>query len=393
MKDNSTNITNPQKGIIANSIELQQKFSEVYNIILTHKERVANTIDKESLSMIWNVGAYVSNKLELAEWGSGVVRQLSEYIRTKDPTIRGWSYRTIYKMAQFYDTYSNTDFLDFLQSNELFFNLEKNNKKLSKFTPIKVEEVDLIGIVPFEMAQMPNILYSTGWTNHQLILSHCKTNAERLFYMLYAGHENLKNKELARAIKTDTMTSMLAREKLQTETLKNVYPQTQILFKDTAYLDFLGLPQTYKESRLRKDIVTHMKDFILELGKDFLFVDQEHKVTVGTKDFKIDLLFYHRILQCLVAFELKTTEFQPAYLGQLEFYLEALDNEERRSNENPTIGILFCKESDQDIVRFALNRSMSPLMIMQYKEQLKVGSVIQRSLVEFCKMLDNEHPK
>lgn len=137
--------------------------------------------------------------------------------------------------------------------------------------------------------------------------------------MLYAGHERLKNKELERAIKTNTMITLL-----------------------------------------------------------------------GSKTFMIDLLFYHRRLQCMVAFELKTTEFRPAYQGQLEFYLEALDQEERRSNENPTIGIILCKESDQDVIRFAMNRSMSPLMVMQYKEELKVGGVIQRSLVEYCKYINEE---
>jgi len=133
-----------------------------------------------------------------------------------------------------------------------------------------------------------------------------------------------------------------------------------------------------------------MKDFILEMGKDFLFIDEEHPIKVGGKTYKIDLLFYHRQLQCMVAFELKTTEFHPSYQGQLEFYLEALDQEERRSNENPTIGIILCKESDMETVRFALNRSMSPMMIMQYKEQLKVGSVIQRSIEEYCKYINAE---
>lgn len=101
-----------------------------------------------------------------------------------------------------------------------------------------------------------------------------------------------------------------------------------------------------------------------------------------------DLLFYHRLLQCMVAIELKITEFHSKDLGQLEFYLEALDQEERRSNKNPSIGILLCKKANQEVVRFALNRSMSPTMVAQYKEQLQVGGVIQRSLVEFCKFVE-----
>ncbi|MBR2265294.1 MAG: DUF1016 family protein, partial [Paludibacteraceae bacterium] len=157
-----------------------------------------------------------------------------------------------------------------------------------------------------------------------------------------------------------------------------------------AVLEFLGLPSRYKETRLRKGIVQHMREFITELGKDFLFVDEEHILEVGGKNYRCDLLFYHRALQCLVAIELKTTEFDPRDLGQLEFYLEALDQTEKRSNENPSIGILMCKDANPEVVRYALNRSMSPTMIAKYEEQLKIGGVIQRSLEEFIEFISEK---
>ncbi len=160
--------------------------------------------------------------------------------------------------------------------------------------------------------------------------------------------------------------------------------------KDAAYLDFLGLPEKYSETKLRKGIVAHMKDFILELGKDFLFVDEEHQLEVGGKTFKADLLFYHRGLQCLVAIELKTEEFEPSFMGQLEFYLEALDQTEKRSNENPSIGILLCKEANREIVRYALNRSMSPTMVAEYKEKLIPQEMLQRSLEEFVSAIEKQ---
>ena len=208
-----------------------------------------------------------------------------------------------------------------------------------------------------------------------------------MFYMLYAGREQLENKELTRAIKTDTMSSLLRSKTVQSKMMKQNYPQSGVLFKDTVYLEMFGLPVKYKESKLRKEIIAHMKDFILEMGKDFLFIDDEHRLVVGGKTFKVDLLFYHRLLQCMVAIELKTDEFQPKDLGQLEFYLEALDQEERRSNENPSIGIILCKDADMEVVRYALNRSMSPTMVALYKEQLQAGGVIKRSLEEFCNYL------
>ena len=369
----------------SNLLKYKEEFETIYGIIATHRKRVVRVVNNESMSMVWEVGGYVSYKQKTSAWGEGVVRQLSDYIRMKDPTARGWSYRTLYKMVQLYDAYSAASFADLLAQTDM--------SKYSEIVPFETAQMEDGIIVPFEMAQIPNVLFATGWTNHQIILNRCKTDTERLFYMLYAGKERLENKELMRAIKTDTMNSLLGGKNVQSKVMANTYPDAPLLFKDKVFLEMLGLPLEYKESKLRKGIIAHMKDFILELGKDFLFIDDEHRIAVGGKTFKVDLLFYHRLLQCMVAIELKTDEFQPKDLGQLEFYLEALDQEERRSNENPSIGIILCKDADMEVVRYALNRSMSPTMVALYKEQLQVGGVIQRSLVEFCKYLNKAKKK
>ena len=368
-----------QKEGATSLMKYKEEFETVCSIIATHRKRVIRVVNNESMSMVWEVGGYVSHKLKTSVWGDGVVRQLSDYIRTKYPAARGWSYRTLYKMVQLYDTYTTASFSALIEKTDM--------TKYGDIVPFETAQIDGKLIVPFEMAQIPNVLFATGWTNHQIILNRCKSDTERLFYMLYAGKEHLENKELLRTIKTDTINSLLGGKDVQSEVMTKTYPTSPLLFKDKVYLEMLGLPLEYKESKLRKEIIAHMKDFILELGKDFLFIDDEHRVTVGSKTFKVDLLFYHRLLQCMIAIELKTTEFHPKDLGQLEFYLEALDQEERRSNENPSIGIILCKEADMEVVRYALNRSMSPTMVALYKEQLQVGSVIQRSLVEFCKFL------
>ena len=366
-------------------------FEAIYGIIASHRDHVVQQVNGESMMMVWEVGGFVSSKLKTAAWGSSVVRQLAEYIHTQDPTVRGWSYRTIYKMVQFYETYSSPAFIELIGKVKFqqIVPFEMAQIPDRQIVPIQSAQIQTKPFVPIRLAQIPTVLFSTGWSNHQLIMNYCKTDEQRLFYMLYAGRERLEYKELERAIKTDTMSAILGSRDVQSQMLQTQYPQAPLLFKDRVSLDMLGLPLNYKETKLRKSIINHMKDFILELGKDFLFIDEEHRLTVGGKTFKIDLLFYHRLLQCMVAIELKTTEFQPKDLGQLEFYLEALDQEERRSNENPSIGILLCKEANMEVVRFALNRSMSPTMVAQYKEQLQLGGVIQRSLVEFCKFLDN----
>lgn len=379
-------------------IQYKGEFETVYSIITAHRERVARVVNNESMAMVWEVGGYVSNKLRSSAWGDGVVRMLAEFIHTKNPKAKGWSYRTIYKMVQLYDTYSTDSFKALVKNYGMQNYLPgKGIKKLpaneDTIVPIELAQLDENVFVPIELAQMPSVLFSTGWSNHQLIMSQCKSDEQRLFYILYSGHEQLEYKQLERALKTDAMSSILGSKDVRSEMMKQKYPQSGILFKDTVYLEMLGLPVKYKESKLRKEIIAHMKDFILEMGKDFLFIDDEHRVKVGSKTFKVDLLFYHRLLQCMVAIELKTTEFQPKDLGQLEFYLEALDQEERRSNENPSIGILLCKDADMEVVRYALNRSMSPTMVAQYKEQLQVGGVIQQSLVEFCNFLNKGSKK
>ena len=376
-------------------IKYKEEFETVCDIIFTHKKRAMKAIHNESLNMLWEVGAYVSKRLKNAIWGDGVVRMLAEYIHTRNPKAKGWSYRTIYKMVQFYDTYSSDAFKEIVNHYAMHNPIsvtgsQKMPQKEDAIVPIELAQIQSNEFVPIELAQIPSVLFSTGWSNHQLIMSQCRTDEQRLFYMLYAGREQLEYKELLRALKTDAMSSILGSKDVQSAIMKREYPQSGVLFKDTVYLEMFGLPVKYKESKLRKEIVNHMKDFILEMGKDFLFIDEEHRVTVGSKTFKVDLLFYHRLLQCMVAIELKTTEFHPKDLGQLEFYLEALDQEERRSNENPSIGIILCKNADMEVVRYALNRSMSPTMVALYKEQLQVGSVIQRSLVEFCKFLNEE---
>lgn len=353
--------------------ELMRDFQEVYGLILSHRKRAAAAVDNEMLMMIWEVGGYVSMKLKSSAWGDGVVRQLSDFIRTQDPTSRGWSYRTIYKMVQMYEAYSRKEFADLVSrmNVEGFARPQLPKAKASEIVPIGMAQIGGGEIVPFEMAQIPNVVVATGWTNHQIILSRCKTDEERLFYMLYAKRERLENKQLERAIKTDAMTSLLGAKDMQSEALQRDYPDSRVLFKDTAYVDFLGLPKKYKESKLRTGIIAHMKEFVLEIGgRDFLFIDDEHVLKVNGKPYKCDLLFYHRLLQCMVAFELKTTEFRPSYKGQLEFYLEVLDQEEKYAHENPTIGIIFCKESDPEVVRYAMNRTMTILPIRQAQGRL-----------------------
>ena len=375
----------------------EQQFGEVVDIILQHKSRATKAVNEELLLTAWHVGGYVSAKLKNEEWGSKVVSQLSEYIRTQRPDIKGYSKRSIYNMVMFYEEYSSETFFvtvekyldsQFVQPTSA--QIETTSIALSTGADAFVQ-MPSAQIVQIPFGQMPRILELTTLSNHTEILCRCKSYEERLFYILYAHKEHLSFKEMQRCISNQTYATLLSSKGNMSKGLLEAYPNAPMMFKDTLFVDFLDLPKKHSEAKLKNGLIEHMKQFILELGKDFIFMDQEYKLTVGASTYKADLLFYHRGLQALVAVELKKTKFHPRDLGQLEFYLEALDRDVKRSNENPSIGIVLCPEADRVVVEYAMSRSMSPTMIAEYKRILIPQERMQQQLNEFCNMfLDKE---
>ena len=373
---------------------MEQQFGEVINIILQHKGRASRAVNNELLLTAWHVGGYVSAKLKSEEWGSKVVTQLSEYIRSQRPDIKGYSRRSIYNMVMFYDEYSSETFNATV---EKYLNSEIVQPRTAQIeTSQPTQEATVIvqpetaQIIQLPSIQMPKILELTTLTNHVEILSRCKSTEERMFYIRYANKEHLIKRELQRCISNQTYTALLSSKDNMSKGLLNAYPNAPIMFKDTLFVDFLNLPKKHSETKLRNGLVEHMKQFILELGKDFIFMDQEYRLNIGASTFKADLLFFHRGLQALVAVELKKTKFHPRDLGQLEFYLEALDRDVKRSNENPSIGIILCPEADKVVVEYAMSRSMSPTMIAEYKRILIPQERMQQQLNEFCNLFLNK---
>ena len=371
-------------------ISMEQQFGEVVDIILQHKSRASRAVNEELLLTAWHVGGYVSAKLKSEEWGSKVVSQLSEYIRSKRPDIKGYGRSSIYNMVLFYDEYSSETFTSTV---ERYLNSEFVQPRIGQIeTSVFQSSQEANAIVQATSAQfvqplagqMPKILELTTFTNHTEILCRCKSNEERLFYILYANKEHLVKRELQRCISNQTYSTLLSSKNNMSKGLLETYPNAPVMFKDTLFVDFLNLPKKHSESTLKKGLVDKMKQFVLELGKDFIFMEQEYKLNVGASTYKADLLFFHRGLQALVAVELKKTKFHPRDLGQLEFYLEALDRDVKRSNENPSIGIILCPEADRVVVEYAMNRSMSPTMIAEYKRILIPQERMQQQLNEFC---------
>ena len=288
-------------------------------------------------------------------------------------------------MVKFFDTYSVTDFPAFVGKLELDEFVQSQTAQLVSSPIVQLPTAQLSN------AQLPKILCITTFTNHIEIFNRCKNIDERIFYMLYSAHNHLKAEELRRCIVSHTFDSVMSKEKQISPAMLNQYPGVEFMLKDRLFLDFLGLKPKHTEHLLHKAILENMKNFILELGKDFLFVDSEYQIVVGGKQKRIDLLFYHRALQCLVAVELKSVDFEAEFVSKLDLYLEALDRDYKRPNENPSMGIILCPSADKSEVEYTLNRSMSPTMVAEYRRLLIPEAVMQHSLAEYCEYLKNNY--
>lgn len=231
---------------------------------------------------------------------------------------------------------------------------------------------------------MTTLLTQISWSNHLAIMSKAKTAEERHFYITLCIKESYSARELDRQINRGYYERyMLSKEKLLPEPIKGLKENP---FLDSYVIEFLDLPKNFKESDLRKGLIQNMKEFILEVGKDFTFIDEEYRVQVGGEDFRIDLLFFHRGLQCLVAFELKIGKFKPEYISKMDFYLEALDRQKKKENENPSVGMILCASKDDEVVEYAMSRTLSPMMVAEYKLQLPDKVVLQKKLQELINM-------
>ncbi len=320
-------------------------FEEIIHLINTSKQKAYEQVNTILIELYWNIGQYISTKTIKENWGKSIVKELSDYIQIQEPTINGFSDKNLWRMKQFYETYHK-------------------NEKLSP------------------------LVRELTWTNNLLILSASKSEEEREFYINISIKERYSKRELERQIKSGMFERTILANKKLSPTLTLLPQETTNVFKDIYSLEFLGLNSLHSEKNLQTSLLSNLKNFILEIGKDFCFIGQEYKVQVGNKDFSIDLLFYHRELQCLVAFELKIDEFEPSYLGQLEFYLEALDRDVKKEHENPSIGVLLCRKKNDEVVKYALSRSLSPTVISEYETKLIPKELLRKKLNEFYERLE-----
>ncbi len=318
--------------------EMDKGFDQVVNIINQARENAFRKVNEELILMYQTVGKFLSERAKEAAYGDGYIDALSEYIQDRFPGIKGFNRRGLYRMKQFYELYAK-------------------NEKVSP------------------------LVTQLSWTNHLLIMSGCKSDEEREFYIRLAIKERYSKRQLERQMDSGYYERyMLSKDKLLPEKVQaELNP-----FLDSYVIEFLDLPTGFLEKDLRKGLISGMKQFMLEIGKDFTFIDEEYAITVGGEDFRIDLLFYHRTLRCLVAMELKTSKFKPEYVSKMDFYLEGLDRQVKKPDENPSVGLILCASKNDEVVEYAMSRTMSPMMVSQYQLQLPDKEVLRKKLQELA---------
>jgi len=319
---------------------MDDRFEEVLTLIQSARQRAVQAVNTQLVEMYWQVGAYISRKLERAEWGDAVVNQLAVHLAQTQPGLRGFTRANLFRMRQFYETYGGDE----------------------KVAPL--------------VRQLP-------WSLNLIILGQCKRPEEREFYLRMAVQQRWSRRELDRQLKAALFERSISSPAKVSAPLRQNYPTAMEIFRDAYMVEFLGLPGGHGEADLHRGLMERLKEFLIELGRDFCFVGSEYPLQVGSRDFALDLLFFHRGLNCLVAIELKVGRFEPEYLGKLDFYLEALDRNERKPHENPAIGVLLCASKDDEVVEYALNRSLSPALIAEYQTRLPDKALLQAKLHEF----------
>jgi len=326
---------------------VNEDFLVVLNHIKVARNKVYTHVNTILIELYWNIGHTLSQKVKQANWGKSVVSELAKFIENNDPEAKGFSDKNLWRMKQFYETY-------------------QDNEKLATL-----------------WRELP-------WTQNMVILSRCKSEEEREFYLRLTVKEKYSSRELERQINSSLFErTVIGNEKLSA-VLREMHTTIENTFKDSYVLEFLGLPMEHSESTLQKALIQNMKRFILELGRDFIFMGEEYRLQVGNSDFFIDLLFFHRGLSALVAFELKIEKFKPEHLGQINFYLEALDRDVKKPHENPSIGVLLCSDKDDEVVEYAMSRHLSPTLVSHYTTLLPDKKLLQKKLHEITQMMERE---
>lgn len=302
-----------------------QKFvTDIKNRIRHAQYQALKKVNKELISLYWDIGRSIKEKQEAEGWGKSIVEKLSMDLQKEFPGISGFSTRNLWLMRQFFATYSNDEDLQ----------------------PMVAE---------------------IGWSHNTLIFSKCNKKLEREFYIRmtrkYGWTKNVLKHQIEGNAYANAMTGQTNFEKHLSDTYKK---QAVLAVKDEYQFDFLELTEKHSEHELEQAILQNIRRFLTEMGGDFSFIANQYRLVVEQQEYFIDLLLFHRRLQSLVAIELKVGDFSPEYAGKMQFYLSVLNDTQKLEHENPAIGIIVCKTKNRTVVEYALKESNQPMGVASY---------------------------
>jgi predicted nuclease of restriction endonuclease-like (RecB) superfamily len=327
------------------AIKNKIQMNEYTNLLQDVKQRIRSAqyealkaVNKELIHLYWDIGKMIVSRQKGASWGKSVVEQLAKDLQIEFPGMQGFSSQNLWRMRQFYLAY---------QSN-------------AKLSPL-VREI--------------------GWSHNVIILMNCKDILEQEFYIKMTRKFGWTKNVLIHQIENQSYEKTLLNQTNFNKTLPDkIKNQAKLAVKDEYTFDFLELGEEHSEVELERALISKVNRFLVEMGGAFAFMGNQFRLEIDGEEFFIDILLYHRRLKCLVVVELKVGKFLPEYVGKMQFYLAALDNMVREKDENPSIGIILCKDKKRTIVEYALKESKKPIAVAQYRITPHLPKRLQKEL-------------
>lgn len=345
--------------IASNNIETdyQNFVTEIIDLVKHHRIQAVQIVQSYTNQLYWEIGELIIKRQQEYGWGKSIVKQLSNDLNHKLGDGISWSPRNLWFMRQLVEEYSKVNQADsLLESTEV-------KRPVSELENIKVKRAVSL------LENVKELVFNVPWKHNITLLQKVKNNDARIFYLQTTIKNRYSHTVLLHQIKADAYSNYLlhpSQHNFATALPEHLIEQTQESIKSVYSLDFLDINKPISERELERSMVENVKRFMLELGYGFCFIGNQYRITLGEKEYFIDLLFYHRIIKCLVAVELKVTEFEPEFVGKLDFYLQLIDEQLKQPDDKPSIGILLVPHKDHLEVEYALRTASKPIGVAHY---------------------------
>jgi len=342
--------------------------------IVAARTSASRAVNTDLILLYWDIGRGIVEKQQTLGWGDAVVEMVASDLKRAFPGMKGFSPRNVWYMRRFYEVYGVGDFLQ-----QAVAELKKNPKG----TAICPPPVAKVGTENDPRQFLQQVVAEIPWGQHIMIIEKLTESAARLFYLRATAQFGWSRNVLLNQIKAGAYEHAVTEKKTHNFPLalpEHLAEQAEEMMKSSYSLEFLGIRQAVKERELEDRLISRLQAFLLELGYGFCFVGRQHRLTLGKKEYFIDLLFYHRFLKALVAFELKVGPFEPEHAGKMDFYLNLLNDQERGEGDQPSIGIILCAEKDDIEVEYALRTKANPIGVAAYQLQSKLPATLKGKL-------------